>query len=417
MKIIVAHPGRQHSFYTASALKESGDLYKYITTVYNKPKSITWLLAKLAKGDLKKKIESRRFEGLADSDVIQFNEILVIITLFLNKLPYSNKIASEWNGFVESLFYKKVMRYAKKQAVDAIIVYNGYAKKYFEILKDTSIIKVIDVSIAGREFLRDILQKEINETGISQIKKDHFTYWNKKMIRNDLKGCQDADYFLVPSNFVRKSMLEQGASSDQLFMIPYGVDISKFKNYEEKRITRPLKLIYTGGVAYRKGLHRLFNVLQKFNKSDIELNIAGAYDPTSELYLQNKDRENIHFLGFVTRDKLNEVYNLADAFILPSFAEGMAMVGLEALACGLPVICTFNSGVNDVILDGINGFVYEASNEKKLEEILCWCCNNRKAVAAMSKNAIKTAENYTWEIYKSKLVNVMHCIIANRIKK
>lgn len=415
MKVIVAHPGKQHSFQTATAFKKSGDLYKYITTVYNKPHSLTNLLTKLMKGDLKKKISGRRCNELDDSDVIQFNEFFVIITLFLNKVPGFIKVAGVWNGLVESSFYKKVMRYAKKQHIDAIIVYNGYAKKYFELIEDAGILKFIDVSIAGREYLRDILQREIDLTGIEQIKKDHFTYWNSKMIKNDVDGCNKADYFLVPSEFVSNSILSQGIKPNQILKVPYGVNISHFNISKESKSTEgPLKLIYTGGIAYRKGLHRLFNVLQKFNEDEIELYLAGAYDSTSELYLQNKDKKNIHFLGFVTRDKLNAVYNKADIFILPSFAEGMAMVGLEAQACGLPMICTFNSGVNDVIVDGVNGFVYDPFDESKLEDILRWCCNHRENLLSMASNAVNTAKNYTWDIYHENLVNAVREQVERR---
>lgn len=405
MKVIVAHPGKQHSFQTATAFKKSGDLYKYITTVYNKPHTWTRLLTKIAKGDLKKKIKGRRCEELDDTDVIQFNELFVIITLFLNKISGFTKIAGVWNGWVESSFYRKVMKYAKKHNVDVVIVYNGYAKKYFEILQDTKILKFIDVSIAGREYLRDILQREIDITGIEQIKEDHFTYWNHKMIKNDLDGCRKADYFLAPSEFVKKSLVCQGIKENKILKVPYGVNIDHFKvNNERKTVNGPLKLIYTGGIAYRKGLHRLFHVLNHFKEDEIELYLAGAYDSASELYLKNKDRKNIKFLGFVTRDKLNAVYNMADAFILPSFAEGMAMVGLEAQACGLPVICTYNSGVNDVIQNGCNGFVYDPFDENKLVGILEWCCNHREKLLAMAPAAMATAQKYTWDIYHENLV-------------
>ncbi len=408
MKVLVAHPGKQHSFQTATALKKSGDLYKYITTVYNKPYTWTRLLTKVVKGDLQKKIKGRHCNDLDDTDVIQFNELFVIITLFLNKISGFTKIAGVWNGWVESSFYKKVMKYAKKHNVDAVIVYNGYAKKYFEIIEDTGILKFIDVSIAGREYLRDVLQREIDITGIEQIKKDHFTYWNHKMIKNDLEGCRMADYFLVPSEFVKTSLVCQGIKENQILKVPYGVNISHFKkNMEIKDISGSLKLIYTGGIAYRKGLHRLFNVLNRFREDEIELYLAGAYDSTSELYLKNKDRKNIKFLGFVTRDRLNEVYNMADAFVLPSFAEGMAMVGLEAQACGLPVICTYNSGINDVIQNGINGFVYDPFNEDKLEEILRWCCSHREELLAMTSASIETAKRYTWDIYHENLVTAV----------
>lgn len=408
MKVIVAHPGKQHSFQTATAFKKSGDLYKYITTVYNKPHSWTHLLSKFVKGDLKKKIIGRHCNELDDSDVIQFNELCVIVTLFLNKISGLTKVAGVWNGIVESSFYKKVMKYAKKHNVDAIIVYNGYAKKYFELIDDTGILKFIDVSIAGREYLRDILQREIDLTGIEQIKKDHFTYWDEKMIKNDIDGCKMADYFLVPSEFVRTSILSQGIKQSQILKVPYGVNVSHFNISESSKSTSgPLKLIYTGAIAYRKGLHRLFNVLENFKEDEIELYLAGAYDPTSQLYQQNKEKTNIHFLGFVTRDKLNAVYNAADVFVLPSFAEGMAMVGLEAQACGLPIICTFNSGVNDVVIDGVNGFVYDPFDEKRLEDILRWCCSNREKLLDMAPKAVEIAKNYTWNIYHENLVNAV----------
>lgn len=408
MKVIVAHPGKQHSFQTAAAFKKSGDLHKYITTVYNKPHSWTHLLSKFVKGDLKKKIIGRHCNELDDSDVIQFNELWVIVTLFLNRISGLTKVAGVWNGIVESSFYKKVMKYAKKHNVDAIIVYNGYAKKYFELIDDTGILKFIDVSIAGREYLRDILQREIDLTGIEQIKKDHFTYWDEKMIKNDIDGCKMADYFLVPSEFVRTSILSQGIKQSQILKVPYGVNVSHFNISESSKSTSgSLKLIYTGAIAYRKGLHRLFNVLEKFKEDEIELYLAGAYDSTSQLYLQNKEKTNIHFLGFVTRDKLNAVYNAADVFVLPSFAEGMAMVGLEAQACGLPIICTFNSGVNDVVIDGVNGFVYDPFDEKRLEDILRWCCSNREKLLDMAPKAVEIAKNYTWNIYHENLVNAV----------
>lgn len=82
IKVIVAHPGKQHSFQLATALTKAGILDKYVTTVYLKPKSLTSILLKLAKGDLGKKISTRKCETLKDNDVKTFNELGVIMTLF-----------------------------------------------------------------------------------------------------------------------------------------------------------------------------------------------------------------------------------------------------------------------------------------------------------------------------------------------
>lgn len=417
MKIIVAHPGRQHSFQTAIAMRKKGYLYKYITSVYNKRGSLTNILTKVFKGDLKKKISGRRCMELEDSDVVQINEFLVIITLFMNKIPGFNRIAEEWNRIVESSFYRKVMHYALKHNVDAIIVYNGYAKKYFERLDESGIVKIIDVSIAQREYIRDILDQEIKDSNLPIIRKEHFSYWNKKMIKNDIEGCSRADYFLVPSEFVKVSLMTHGIPEAKIRKVPYGVDVDNFTMNSKKATVGPLKLIYVGGITYRKGLHRLLDIVCKYNIRQVELFLVGAYNPASKLYMDFKEYENIHFLGFVTRDKLVSVYNEAHVFVLPSFAEGMAMVGLEAMACGLPLICTRYSGVNDTISNGVNGFVYDAANSEELQDAIEWFMNNREKINDMGLAARNTSLQYTWNIYHQNVADTVCLLVDHEEKK
>ena len=54
----------------------------------------------------------------------------------------------------------------------------------------------------------------------------------------------------------------------------------------------------------------------------------------------------------------------------------MAQVGIEAMVCGLPIICSENSGVNDLIKDGVNGFVIPCGNSKELKDKMQWFINN-----------------------------------------
>ena len=71
MDIIVAHEGKQHSFRTAEALLQKGYLFKYITTIYDKPFSLTRIVKYLLRGDAKKKCASHRDEALPDDMVLQ----------------------------------------------------------------------------------------------------------------------------------------------------------------------------------------------------------------------------------------------------------------------------------------------------------------------------------------------------------
>lgn len=408
-KVIIAHPGKQHSFQTAIAMEKKGFLKYYITSVYNKKGSVTNFLENHVNGDLKKKLKNRCCSLLPEEKIKQLNESLVIITLFLNRFPIVQYFTENWNYFVESLFYKRLMPFVKKENPDALIIYNGSSKKYLSNLCKTNIVKIMDMSIAKREYIHDILQNEIDATGITEIKKMHMSYWDSKMIKSDIEGCNLIDFFFVPSDFVRNSLIENGVSTKKIIKIPYGVDIEKFVYFPRNKNSKILKLIYVGNISYRKGSHRLLDVVSKLD--NIELFLAGTYDKKSPLYYNYKDFKHIHFLGFVTRDKLNKLYNNCDVFVLPSLCEGMAMVGLEAMATGLPLICTFNTGVNDVVKDGINGFVYNANNNNELREKIIWFRDNQNKIPEMAKNARATSLNYSWQIYHENVAKaVVECI-------
>ena len=87
MRVIVAHPDRQHSFFLATALKKKGILDAYITTIYDKETSITARVKKILKGNIKKKAASRKCEFLDDKDVIQYNELYNLCIFFCLNFP------------------------------------------------------------------------------------------------------------------------------------------------------------------------------------------------------------------------------------------------------------------------------------------------------------------------------------------
>ena len=409
MKVIVVHPGKQHSFQLCKALIKKGVLERYITSVYDKPKSFTHILLYFVKGNLFKKINGRKSISIPDERVKQYNELGVIFTLFLNKFPRIQKIAENWNFYIESSFYNKAMKYIKNNRPDCVVIYNGYAKKHIDIIKNLEVVKIMDMSIAKRDYIQQILQHEIDDTGLNEIKDMHFSYWDKKMLMNDSYGCNEVDFFLVPSMFVKDSLMQSGINESKIKMVPYGVNIEQFNPIEKKDISGNLKLLFVGSITYRKGIHRLLNVIHKM--PNVEVYLAGTYDKSSRIYLDYDKFKNIHFLGFITRDKLNQLYNECDVFVLPSFCEGMAMVGLEAMASGLPIICTSYSGVNDVVEDGVNGFVYKANEEDEFKKHIIWFIDNRNQLKKLSHNARNTALNYSWEHYHKRVADAIEVCI------
>lgn len=406
-RIIVAHPGKQHSFQTASALKESGMLVKYITTVYDKKDSWLCKFKGLLKGKNMRKAGARKTETLYDDDVLLFNELGGLLMILLGKL-HLNRIFSDWlNHIVHKSFARKVARYAIDNHVDAVIMYDSNVYHSFDMMKKHGIKCILDVTIASRSYMRKIYEKDMKEFHDMELKKEQSFLWNEKWLKGYDKEFVDADYCFVGSEFVKKSISEIVADKTKIYVIPYGVNFNMFHNFKRNYEVSPLRLLFVGGVSMRKGIHHLLKVVSTYSASDVTLTIAGAYNPNCKLYKKYALCKNINFVGFVTRDMIAALYESSHVFVLPSLAEGMAMVGLEALASGLPVVCSDNTGLTSVVKDGYNGYVIHASDEVALKSRIDWLLTNKEKIEEMSRNAATSVDGYSWDDYKHRLVDTL----------
>ncbi len=401
MKILLAHPGKQHSFETATALKKNGMLYKYVTSVYIKDGSYTNKVQSILRGNNKKKALGRSCAALSADDVIQFNEGLFLVLLLISKIPNTMPLWRYLNDRFTDSFGKKVAEYAIRENVDAVICYDSNSMVLFDILKRKAphIKRIMDVSTANRLFMKDEFDKYIKKGGESSIRKEQSFLWKKTKQNRFFREIRDTEYFLVPSQFVKESLLYSGIRREQIAVVPYGVDLEKFRYQKKKAFHGNLKLVYVGQITYKKGIDYMLKVISQFPNDRVSITLAGAYNTSNHIYRKYKNCRNIKFLGFVTRDILAQVYHEADVFVFPTLGEGFGMVVLEAMGCGLPAIVSDHAGGNDVVAAGKNGFEFEAGNEKMLKDKIEWFLNNPDRLPEMSENAYHTAKNYTWDRY------------------
>lgn len=411
-RIIVSHPGKQHSFHMASAVKKAGYLEKYVTTVYNKKGSFTnFITSRFLKGKDLKKASSRVCVNLKDDEVKQMNEWMGLVTLLSSRIRFLEGFTRYWNEFTGSCFYKRVMKYARKKNVNGVIVYDGYSNRHLELLKNTAIVKIMDVSFASRQYLKNIFEKEIKQYMAEDLYRTSAELWVPRWMDNDLNATKNADYFFAPSNFVKSSLEYCGIPSDKIYIVPYGVDQNNF-SYEhiQFRVEGKLKLLYVGEISCRKGLHRLLKVVSELEQM-VEIRLCGRVDENSPIFSQYQEYDNIEFVGFVTHDELAKEYINADAFVFPTLGEGYGLVVLEALSCGLPVLCSNRAGGNDVIQDGINGYVISMDEDEALKERIIWCCTHRKELYEMREDAHKSVEAFSWESYEKKVAECINDIM------
>lgn len=413
MKVIVAHPGKQHSMYTAIAFEKEGALLSYITTVYDKPGSITHILTGLLSGKDKKKAKSRRNDKLPNEKIKLVCEIEGLCLLFIMRVPGLKRFWGFFNDILVKRFGYKVAKYAIESGADALVMYDSTCNDAFHYIKKyaPNIKCILDCSISNRVYNKMIYEEDIKKTGDKVILREQAYLWKQNGVDPFYKEISLSDYFLVASSFVAGSLEYVGAKKEQIKMVPYGVDISTFSPKETQETSKPLQLLYVGGVMRRKGLHHLLKIVSQFTSNEIRLYIAGGFDTNYDLYKKYSRCDNIEFLGFVTRDKLADLFKQAHWFVLPSLCEGLALVGLEAMASGLPIICSTNTGVNDLVENYKNGIVFEAMDDNALEEAIRWAFDNMDKIDEMGKSARECALSYTWENYYSNLYHAVEEIV------
>jgi glycogen(starch) synthase len=164
-----------------------------------------------------------------------------------------------------------------------------------------------------------------------------------------------------------------------------------------------LHLLFVGRFAPQKGLLVLLQAIDRLcstgNSGSIKLTIVGDGPEKMEYEAFVATRglqKHLRFLGWVPLQKLCGIYNQADIFILPSIAEGMPSVVLQALSCGRPVISTKVYGSENLIIDGYNGYIVSPNDPVSLAECIRRFMGNRELLETMKRNARESVVSYDW---------------------
>ena len=408
-KIIVAHPFRQHSFRLATALNEENCLLSYCTTVYDKKGSLMGFVKKFLKGANLKKAAGRKCDAIEDNQVKLFCECRGYFALLLNRIcPFPN-LNRTYQRYLYRSFGKKVARFAMKQDADAVIMFDTTATACFKLLKEShsDISCILDMAAITRPYARKIYDEEEERLNINIYSQQQKYLSNQRVMEYMNQELKFADIFLVASKFVEDSLYFCGVNDKKIYTIPYGVDLNRFRPIRTNNETSKLKILYVGHVAYQKGVHYLLSAVKSLPQDTYVLDLYGMYSENDPLYGQIKKNSNVQLHGFVTPDKLPEIYCNADVFVFPSTNDGYGLVVLESLACGTPVISSRNAGACDLISEGVNGFCFDSGDVDKLASDLEWCLKHKNQLKIMREAAVESVKNHTWESYYKSILNVV----------
>jgi len=279
---------------------------------------------------------------------------------------------------------------------DILHSWNGFCYAQFLKAKGFGAIKVCDRQSSHVIEQNKIMEKENARFGIKRDANRSYTL-TKCVAEYNL-----ADYVLVPSIHAWNSFLKYNFPGHKLYMIRNGVDLKKFQPKPVKH--NDFRVLFVGGNWIRKGWIYLERAFAQLNLKNSELWGAGPR-------ISFTKRRNVKLLGFIPSQKL---YNKCDLFVLPTLEDEMALVVLEAMASGIPVITTFECGYDDIIKDGKQGFIVPVRDERTLKQRIQYFYDNPSELKRMGKNARKTAEKYPWEKYQKELIKFYEMIYNAR---
>lgn len=370
MKVLVTHPGRQHSHQAALALEKAGMLAGYWAGV---PAS-----------------GFRRY-GPVPLDPSR--------TAWFPWTPALRRIGPRADFAACRLFDRWAARRLKRSgaAVDAVIACEISALAVFREAKRLGMVTLLDAPS-----IHHAAQDRLHGTADSPE-------LHRRIVAVKDAEIALADHILTVSELARRTYLEAGVPPEKVHAVPLGADLELFSPGTSR--SGPVTFLFAGATIRRKGFDLLIEAFERVRTDfpGVRLRIAGSRGDLGHLL-----NPNVDFLGPRTQPELAEELRRADVLVLPSRNDSYAMVVAEALASGTPALVSEMVGAKDLVTEGETGWIVPVEDVAALAERMAWCAGHPEEVRGMGPECRKAAEGATWPAYHGRLAELVRGLASAR---
>ncbi len=222
--------------------------------------------------------------------------------------------------------------------------------------------------------------------------------------KNFIKNIYTSDMIITGSNYTKEEIIQRlDFPKEKIKVIYHGVDHNVFKVYKDVQLSFeiPQKFILSvGSVEPRKNLlnaFKAYNALDEKIKKEYKLVFVGfkGWNNQEIMKLIDEEKQNIHYLGYISDIELAKVYNRASLFLFPSLYEGFGLPVLEAMACATPVVCSDSSSLPEV---GGDAVVYcDADNYTDMSKQIQKVLEDENLQKTMIQKGLKRAKLFSWK--------------------
>ena len=402
MKYIIAQLGARRHYAIPRMLHDGGMLEHFYTDICATKgwPQLLGLLPKNMRVTGVRRLLGRVPRGIPNSLITSFTQFGWTLSSRLRHIKTRSEVFEIllWAG---EDFCRKVIHHGLGNA-DGVYTFNGAGLELMQYARSRGLRTVMEQTIAPMKIERKLLA-EAQKCFPGWQEPEPDDDYVKAYIAREQAEWSESDVILCGSEFVREGIAACGGPVERCVVVPFGLA----KNHFSSQLTRPahnepLRVLTVGAVGLRKGSPYVLEAAKKL-KGSATFRMVGPLGISKEINEQMKGY--VELVGPVPRATIQDHFAWADVFLLPSLCEGSAMVTYEALAAGLPVICTPNTG--SIVRDGLDGYLVPERNVDSITDALNVLIEDADQLKIMSGNAKNRSSEFTLDKYSQRLLNAI----------
>lgn len=298
---------------------------------------------------------------------------------------------------------RKLSAWTRSRSLDVVYAYEDGALATLTEAKRLGLKAAYDLPIAYWQTVRRLLEEEAQRLPEWEPTLGSTQDSDEKLARKT-EELKAAEFVVCPSQFVLDSIPAELRQGRRCLVVEFGSP-TVVPRERTKPAGRKIRFLFAGSMGQRKGLADLFAAFRLLKRSDVELVVMGT--PAMPLEFYRKHGGDFTYEAPRPHGEVLKLMDSCDVLVLPSIAEGRALVQQEAMSRGLPIIVTKNAGGEDLVDEGQTGFLVPIRSPEAIAGKINWIADHADHLPDMARAAQEKAARLTWPDYGRKILEAL----------
>lgn len=323
----------------------------------------------------------------------------------INKFGKYLKLKPFESRYVQELLYDYFFAQHIHKDLGAILVTTPYLYRSLRKANKLGIPVYFTPGNPEDNFIRTLVQEENDIYGITQ--NDAYTYKLRLTYYN--KSIPLINHFLIYSRLMKETYEQAGWTKKIVFRQGYLKPVFSNNVIQVQKEAGKFKVVFLAYTVLLKGLQYVLEAWKDLQEGypGLELHIGGELDKNVKAIIDCEfaQLKQVYYHGHIT--DIQAFFADKDLYVLSSIIDGAPVSILEAMHCGLPVICTENCGTKDIVEEGKSGWVVPIRSAKAIREKIILAYNNQQQSKEMGACGRERMTTYNMKDFVVKVAGVL----------